>query len=48
MKNVIEIKNLTKKYNELKAVDDLTFEVHEKYFRVISKKYWLDVTKERR
>ncbi len=29
MKNVIEIKNLTKKYKELKAVDDLSFEVKE-------------------
>ena len=27
--NVIEVKNLTKKYKELKAVDDLSFEVHE-------------------
>lgn len=30
MKNVIEVKNLTKQYKELKAVDDITFEVHEK------------------
>ena len=29
MKNVIEVKNLTKEYKELKAVDDLSFEVHE-------------------
>ena len=29
MKNVIEVKNLTKKYKELTAVDDLSFEVHE-------------------
>ena len=29
MKNMIEVKNLTKKYKELKAVDDLSFEVHE-------------------
>lgn len=29
MKNVIEVKNLTKKYKDLKAVDDLSFEVHE-------------------
>lgn len=29
MKNIIEVKNLTKKYKELKAVDDLSFEVHE-------------------
>ena len=29
MKNVIEVKNLTKKYKELKAIDDLSFEVHE-------------------
>lgn len=27
--NVIEVKNLTKEYKELKAVDDLSFEVHE-------------------
>ena len=30
MKNVIEVGNLTKEYKELKAVDDITFEVHEK------------------
>ena len=29
MKNIIEVKNLTKKYSELTAVDDLSFEVHE-------------------
>ena len=29
MKNIIEVKNLTKKYKELKAVDDLSFEVYE-------------------
>ena len=29
MKNIIEVKNLTKNYKELKAVDDLSFEVHE-------------------
>ena len=29
MKNIIEVKNLTKEYKNLKAVDDLTLEVHE-------------------
>ena len=29
MKNIIEIKNLTKKYKQLTAVDDLSLEVHE-------------------
>ncbi len=29
MKNIIEVKNLTKTYKRLKAVDNLTFEVHE-------------------
>ena len=29
MKNIIEDKNLTKRYKELKAVDDLSFEVYE-------------------
>ncbi len=29
MKNVIEVRNLTKAYKELRAVDDLSFEVHE-------------------
>ncbi len=29
MKNVIEVKNLTKEYKKLKAVDDLSFEVKE-------------------
>lgn len=29
MNNIIEVKNLTKKYKELKAVDDLSFDVHE-------------------
>lgn len=29
MKNVIEVKNLTKEYKTLKAVDDLSFEVKE-------------------
>lgn len=28
MGNVIEVKNLTKQYKELKAIDDLSFEVH--------------------
>ena len=29
MKNIIEVKNLTKKYRELKAVDDLSFDVYD-------------------
>ncbi|MGN0481666.1 MAG: ABC transporter ATP-binding protein [Lachnospiraceae bacterium] len=29
MNNIIEVKNLTKEYKELKAIDDLSFEVHE-------------------
>lgn len=29
MNNVIEIKNLTKEYKGVKAIDDLSFEVHE-------------------
>lgn len=29
MANVIEVKNLTKEYKELRAVDDLSFEVHQ-------------------
>lgn len=29
MENIIEIKNLTKEYKELKAIDHLSFEVHE-------------------
>ncbi len=29
MKNVIEVKNLKKEYKEIKAVDNLSFEVHE-------------------
>lgn len=29
MKNIIEVKNLTKNYKDLKAVDDLSFEVYE-------------------
>ena len=29
MKNVIEVKHLTKEYKNLKAVDNLSFEVHE-------------------
>ncbi len=29
MKNVIEVKNLTKEYKALKAVDNLSFEVKE-------------------
>ena len=29
MKNIIEVKNLVKKYKELTAIDDLSFEVHE-------------------
>ena len=29
MKNVIEVKDLTKEYKKLKAVDDLSFEVKE-------------------
>lgn len=29
MNNIIEVKNLTKKYKDLKAIDDLSFEIHE-------------------
>lgn len=29
MKNIIEVKHLTKEYKNIKAVDDLSFEVHE-------------------
>ncbi len=29
MNNVIEVKNLTKEYKTFKAVDDISFEVHE-------------------
>ncbi len=29
MNNIIEIKNLTKQYKGLKAIDNLSFEVHE-------------------
>ena len=29
MNNVIEIKNLTKEYKGVRAIDDLSFEVHE-------------------
>ena len=29
MNNIIEVKNLVKQYKELKAIDDLSFEVHE-------------------
>lgn len=29
MKNIIEVKNLTKEYKKLKAIDNLSFEVHE-------------------
>lgn len=29
MKNIIEVKNLTKEYKTLKAIDNLSFEVHE-------------------
>ena len=29
MNNIIEVKNLVKEYKELKAIDNLTFEVHE-------------------
>lgn len=29
MNHVIEVKNLSKQYKELKAIDNLSFEVHE-------------------
>lgn len=29
MNNIIEIKNLTKQYKKLKAIDNLSFEVHK-------------------
>ena len=29
MNNIIEVKNLSKEYKELKAINDLSFEVHE-------------------
>lgn len=30
MNNVIEIKNLTKEYKKLNAINDLSFEVHDR------------------
>lgn len=29
MNNIIEVKNLTKEYKQLKAIDNLSFEVNE-------------------
>lgn len=29
LKNIVEVKNLTKEYKQMKAVDDLSFEVEE-------------------
>lgn len=29
MNDIIEVKNLVKQYKDLKAIDDLSFEVHE-------------------
>ena len=29
MDNIVEVKNLTKEYKNLKAIDDLSFEIHE-------------------
>ena len=29
MENIIEVKNLSKEYMKLKAIDNLSFEVHE-------------------
>lgn len=29
MENIIEVKNLSKEYKKLKAIDNLSFEVHE-------------------
>lgn len=29
MNNIIEVENLSKKYKKLKAIDNLSFEVHE-------------------
>lgn len=29
MNNIIEVENLSKEYKKLKAIDDLSFEVHE-------------------
>lgn len=29
MNNIIEVKNLEKQYKKFKAIDDLSFEVHE-------------------
>ena len=30
MKNIIEVKNLTKSYKKIKAIDNLSFEVKER------------------
>lgn len=30
MNNIIEVKNLTKEYKDLKAIDDLSFEVRKR------------------
>ena len=37
MNNIIEVKNLTKEYKDLKAIDDLSFEVRKRRnFRIAS------------
>lgn len=37
MNNIIEVKNLTKQYKNLKAIDDLSFEVRRRRnFRITS------------
>ena len=40
MKNIIEVKNLTKEYKSLKAIDDLSFEVKKGDRIAISRKKW--------
>lgn len=40
MNNIIEVKNLTKEYKELKAIDDLSFEVHEGEILVLLRTKW--------
>ncbi len=40
MNNIIEVRNLTKEYKGVKAIDDLSFEVHEEEILGLLRAKW--------
>lgn len=40
MNNIIEVENLSKEYKKLKAIDNLSFEVHEREILGLLRTKW--------